>query len=137
MARSGAACRNLPKCRFFDELLFIKDTVSNRPSCSNISLYDIPPVSSSQEDGVSSKRCSTEPTPRKRAKKISLADTANECIIEALSKNDDQKEIDADVSFANSIVPILRNLPPIKNRMAKIEIQKVLFKYEFDLEIEE
>ena len=75
--------------------------------------------------------------PTKRGEKISLADTANECIIEALSKNDDQKEIDADVSFANSIVPILRNLPPIKNRMAKIEIQKVLFKYEFDLEIEE
>ena len=75
--------------------------------------------------------------PHEKGRKISLADTANECIIEALSKNDDQKEIDADVSFANIIVPILRNLPPIKNRMAKIEMQKVLFKYEFDLEIEE
>ena len=41
-------------------------------------------------------------------------------------------EVDADQSFPNSIVPILSNLPPRKNRQAKIEIQQLLLKYEFD-----
>ena len=42
------------------------------------------------------------------------------------------KRRDADESFANSIVPILKELPAKKNRLAKIEIQQVLLKYEFD-----
>ena len=43
-----------------------------------------------------------------------------------------EKTFDTDVSFAESIVPLLRALPPRKNRLAKIEIQQVLIKYEFD-----
>ena len=39
---------------------------------------------------------------------------------------------DADVSFANSIVPILQSLPAKKTLLAKIEIQQVLMKFEFD-----
>lgn len=43
-----------------------------------------------------------------------------------------RKGINADQSFADSIVPILRSLPVKKNRMAKIEIQQLSLKYEFD-----
>ena len=42
------------------------------------------------------------------------------------------KKRDADEGFANSIVPILKKLPAKKNRLARIEIQQVLLKYEFD-----
>ena len=40
---------------------------------------------------------------------------------------------DADVSFASSIVPILKSLPAKKKKgIAKIEIQQVLMKFDFD-----
>ena len=38
----------------------------------------------------------------------------------------------ADVSFANSIVPILQSLPAKQTRLAITEIQQVLLKFEFD-----
>ena len=49
-------------------------------------------------------------------------------VLELLRKEDmDNMEIqDADVSFVNSIVPILQSLPAKKNRLRKIEIQQVL-----------
>ncbi len=52
-------------------------------------------------------------------------------LFEALKKSN-ATETDADQSFANSIVPILKNLPAKKNRLAKIEIQQLLLKYAFD-----
>ena len=49
-------------------------------------------------------------------------------VLELLRKEDmDNMEIqDADVSFVNSIVPILQSLPAKKNRLRKKEIQQVL-----------
>jgi len=35
--RSGAGRTQLPTCQYFKELLFITDTVANRPTCSNVS----------------------------------------------------------------------------------------------------
>ncbi len=52
-------------------------------------------------------------------------------LFEALLKSN-ATETDADQSFANSIVSILKSLPAKKNRLAKIEIQQLLLKYEFD-----
>ena len=45
--RSGSGKTQLPSCQFFKELLFIKDTVSNRPTSSNVPLPDLftPPPS--------------------------------------------------------------------------------------------
>ena len=70
---------------------------------------------------------------RSKLSKPSL-DTTDQALLELLRKEDkDNMEIpDADVSFANSIVPILQSLPAKKNRLAKIEIQQVLMKFEFD-----
>ena len=43
-----------------------------------------------------------------------------------------KNENDADQGFADSIMPLLRGLPAKKNCMAKINIQQLLLKYEFD-----
>jgi len=82
--------------------------------------------------------CTTDITSFKPTKsKKRTADQTDIMLIEAL-QNDVKKEkkdlIDADISFAESIVPILKNLNPKQNRMAKIEIQQVLLKYEFESE---
>ena len=70
---------------------------------------------------------------RSKLSKPSL-DTTDQPLLELLRKEDkDNMGIpDADVSFANSIVSILQSLPAKKNRLAKIEIQQVLMKFEFD-----
>ena len=57
---------------------------------------------------------------RSKLSKPSL-DTTDQALLELLRKEDkDNKEIpDADVSFANSIVPILQSLPPEKPKFQK------------------
>ena len=40
MTRSGAPAQTLPTCKLFDQLLFIKDTVINRPSVSNLPMHN-------------------------------------------------------------------------------------------------
>ena len=142
MTRSGAAYQTLPKCRFFAEMQFIRDSNSNRLSTSNIN-FDVGNDSLSQQgsplnisgaqekEGTSSVPVEVS-TPRvaKRIKKSTDVDVA---IIEALKKEEEKPTVmDADVAFANSIVPLLQNLEPRANREAKIEIQQILLKYEFD-----
>ena len=36
MTRSGAASQTLPECKLFNELLFLKDKVTNQPTVSNL-----------------------------------------------------------------------------------------------------
>ena len=69
---------------------------------------------------------------RRKLSKPSL-DTTDQALFELIRKEDkDNMEIPvADVNFANSIVPISQSLPSKKNRLAKIEIQQVLMKFEF------
>lgn len=152
MTRSGAGAATLPRCKLFDQLLFIKDTVLNRPSISNIVTDDYPqqsdvdlftpPQSPSYEQLVRSpqvesfqphtKRSSTS-SENKRKKIPKQLDVGDQILLDALN-NSSKKEatLDADVSFAESIVPILRSLPARKNRQAKIEIQQILMRHEFD-----
>ena len=53
--------------------------------------------------------------------------------IEALEKGEEKSSaMDTDVAFANSVVSLLTNLEPRGNREAKIEIQQVCVKYEYD-----
>ena len=69
---------------------------------------------------------------RKYAKEI--ISKCDAMLIEAC-KNDrgrKEKSFDTDVSFAEGIIPILKQLPDKKNRQAKIEIQQILMKYEFN-----
>ena len=50
------------------------------------------------------------------------------------SKEKSEEEDDSDWHFCKSLVSILKKLPPKKNRLARLEIQQVLFRYEFDYE---
>ena len=145
LTRSGAAFQTLPKFRFFTEMQFIKDSNSNRLATSNINV-DMRNDSDSQQgsplnisdrqkkEGTSSVSFEVS-TPReaKRIKKKAVSPDIDVAIIEALKKEEDKPTImDTDAAFANSIVPLLKNLEPRANREAQIEIQQVLLKYEFD-----
>ena len=149
--RSGAEASTLPKCKLFTQMLFLKDSILNRPTASNVisnsqsvsvEVSSIPqsnpsssPPSSTRNESVKRGGTANVINESKRSKlsKPSL-DTTDQALLELLRKEDkDNMEIpDADVSFANSIVPILQSLPAKKNRLAKIEIQQVLMKFEFD-----
>ena len=145
MTRSGAEASTLPTCKLFTQLLFIKDTVLNHPTATNISINDLqqdnvdlftPPPSPSSSTCVSSfqdttKRGCTIQESRKRSK--TSLETVDKMLLDAFrDEGKKEKTLATDVSFAESIVPLLRALPPRKNRLAKIEIQQVLMKYEFD-----
>ena len=145
LTRSGAALQTLPKCRFFTEMQFTKDSNSNRLATSDINV-DMRNDSDSQQgsplnisdrqkkEGASSVSFEVS-TPReaKRIKKKAVSPDIDVAIIEALKKEEDKPTImDTDTVFANSIVPFLKNLEPRANREAQIEIQQVLLKYEFD-----
>ena len=132
-------------------MLFLKDSILNRPTASNVisnshsvsfEVSLIPqsnpsssPPSSTRNESVKRGGIGNVINESKRSKlsKPSL-DTTDQALLELLRKEDkDSMEVpDADVSFANSIVPILQSLPAKKNPLAKSEIQQVLMKFEFD-----
>eukprot|EP00112_Aurelia_sp_Birch-Aquarium-sp1_P015098 Seg3315.2 transcript_id=Seg3315.2/GoldUCD/mRNA.D3Y31 product="hypothetical protein" protein_id=Seg3315.2/GoldUCD/D3Y31 len=122
--------------------MFIRDTVANRPTISNINIEEATSFNGSFETTPpESPACSTPFSEKESVglrKMKSEKDIFNKCdamLIEALKNDGEQKDkkvFDPDVSFAESIVPILQKLPDKKNRKAKIEIQQILMKYEFD-----
>ena len=138
MTRSGAAAGKLPKCKMFDQMTFIKDSVTNRPTTSNLNIEDSsdmnfpesPASITATPVGGSRRKSNT----RKRKLEKPSIDSYDAMLIEAL-KDDGvpkAKVFDADVSFAESIIPILKKLPDKQNRKAKIKIQQILFECEFD-----
>ena len=159
LCRSGAGATELPQCKFFKELQFLKDVLSNRathsnlptpqPSIDNCDRYEY------SEDTSTSKKpdvmCSTPetmqsgtetpPAKRKRAScpkegkatskdEQSSMSSLDSAISEYLANQNDLKK-NADSLFCQSLVPILSSLPAKKNRRAKFEIQKLLYDIEF------
>ena len=50
----------------------------------------------------------------------------------AIMATDNKENIDnEDILFLKSLAPILQQLPPRENRLAKIRMQQILFKLEF------
>ena len=145
---------SLPECKLFHQLLFLRDNIVNRPTpntvfelCTSRAITDRSILQPSSPSSVpcpgpspppSLELISSQPRKRKADKttKIQKAiaipekEEPDNFIYEEWKQNTDNAE--ADQSFANSIVPILNALPAKKNRMAKIEIQQLLFKYEFE-----
>ena len=148
MTRSGAAAGKLLKCKLIDQMMFIRDTVANRPTISNINVEEAmslngsfettPPESPACSTSVSTAANISEPELVGSRKRKNEKDTISKCdamLIEALKNDgaqDEKRVFDADLSFAESIVPILQKLQEKKNRKAKIEIQQILMKYAFD-----
>ena len=166
--KSGAGASKTPTCKLFDNLLFLKDFVSNRETTSNIFLSNEstntdsgsisdesapltpPPLTSTPPPDMCASKADlnkrkadtvmdvmTYQTPKRVMKKSERQDKIDLLLVNALSKSDEQKpgtqeSKSSNHLFCDSIVEILDKLPSKKNRMARVEIQQVLMKYEFD-----
>ena len=51
---------------------------------------------------------------------------------EVVRKENESNEENSDWLFLKRLVPILQKLPPKKNRLARMDIQKIVMTYEFD-----
>ena len=60
LTRSGAATDSLPKCKYFDQLLFIHDKVKNRETESNVNLGD---SNEEQEQSSTESICTMQTNP--------------------------------------------------------------------------
>ncbi|XP_065055214.1 uncharacterized protein LOC135683790 [Rhopilema esculentum] len=157
--RSGSGAHCTSTCKHFESLLFLKDSISNKATESNIvqpdHTIDNDTVSASLH--VNSQQISLPPSPSpvgapKRSRvdfERKLFEEARErrermdiLLLESIKSNtskacdsDDSRD-DADVLFCKSLVSSLKKMRPKQNRMAKIAIQQILLKYEFEEDID-
>ena len=131
MTGSGAAAGKLPKCKLFDQLLFLRDSVCNRQSKSNVTIEKsevpdteafTPPASPLDDSKTRKKQSSTEKCnfPSKKSRK-QLSDECDAVLIDALKNTGPSTKdiVDPDVSFTESIIHILRSLPRKKKQNGK------------------
>ena len=148
LTRSGAGAKELPQCKFFKEMQFIRDVVSNRATQSNLSLPQFQADESGDfEDSFTctaqQSECNTS-TPLLKRKRTPAIKEKQDCSINGQAstssldhaiasylQNENSRKDDADDMFCKSLVPILSSLPVKMNRKAKIEIQKLLYDIEF------
>ena len=161
MTRSGAGASKLPTCKCFVQLQFLRDSVSNRPTQSNMIQqeesnttqafdFDIPslpisPLSNStpisipnatQDKSYGQNKRKSDSMQYRSSKKIDRG-TVDLMLVKALSEDSkpavkSDTDNDPDVLFCRSIVSTMKELPPKKSRLLKIDIQKLCLKYEFD-----
>lgn len=147
LTRSGAGLTNLPHCKYFKELAFLTDVVTNRVTESNLNLPQFQSVDNPEDEEIINQQEPTSNTPlAKRKRKLRESQDLDNCksvgspldnaIASYLQKENSQNDGkgDADEMFCRSLIPILSSLPPKKNRKAKVEIQQLLFDIEFDKE---
>ena len=140
MTRSGAGASKLPRCKLFNELQFLKDGVSNRNTDSNVCFDEtifsnseasfLGPLTSPNEVREDSERSYKIKSSKKKTSTPAskpMRDIEDRLVTALENKPQQKEEYDADVMFVKSLVPILKKLPDKKNRMAKIELQQVLF----------
>ena len=142
--RSGAGASRLPVCRLYEQLQFLRDTLVNRPTASNVSvelnsrsntndsvsLLSPPPSPSMQSTPSSAQKENLRSSSRAKARKRPAPSESfnfENAIVEAINKEDES----ADALFCKSLIPTLEALPARENKLAKMDIQKILFTYEF------
>eukprot|EP00112_Aurelia_sp_Birch-Aquarium-sp1_P001807 Seg1197.1 transcript_id=Seg1197.1/GoldUCD/mRNA.D3Y31 product="hypothetical protein" protein_id=Seg1197.1/GoldUCD/D3Y31 len=145
MTRSGAAAATLPKCKYFEQMAFLHEKSANKPTQSNLSTTDagfVLPAGEpfSSQSSVPSPRCNSTAgkrkikTESKRAKCVDLTESdLNQSLIDCdnmikKSLADDDNE---DSLYCRSLIPILKDLPKKKKRLAKIKISQLLFDLEY------
>ena len=82
----------------------------------------------------------TKKRQRAQQKADERRDNIDLLLVNALSKSENSEtaaqsskdEESSNMLFCKSLVPILESLPPKKNRLARLEIQKLLISLEFD-----
>ena len=153
--KSGAASSILSKCRYFDQLSFLHDKASNKPTESNIVIAcgegsdtsSLPSPSSCESEvqpsvGVHKRKFSADlSSGGKNAKsRRELADNVFSMLVKILQdmKHDSYPQVhldeDEDPLYCRSLIPFLRKLPLKKKRLAKFRINELLYKMEFDSE---
>ncbi|XP_066925540.1 uncharacterized protein [Clytia hemisphaerica] len=139
-------------CNFFNELQFLKDTLLNKQTDSNLmisnenkeneasvetdnenALADVTPVKPLPSNKKSRKR--NHPQAAESLEKVSPIDLTILETMKSLKKDDDDdelKERDGNHWFCMSLVDTLKALPPRKNALAKLKIQQTLFEIEYE-----
>ena len=161
--RSGAGYKLLPECAYFNQLSFLRDTVTSKQSESNFTLtpnnatqspsvdadvVDDEPSRSSRHSPVPSTSAQLGkevpaliPTKRKfRAREREDISTVFDLqLINHLKKQgqDEATGRSENESFCKSLIPILDRLDNRKNQLVRIQIQQVLFNIEFEQDIED
>ena len=150
MTRSGAAAATLPKCKFFDQMAFLHEKSANKPTESNLSLIeagivvpaDEPQFSMPSPSGSVASSCSATTSSLKKRKSTPQAKKARGDMSEAdlnkslvdcdeLLKKSMSEDVDEDSLYCRSLIPIMRELPKRKKRLAKIKISQLLFDLEY------
>ena len=114
MTKSGAGATTLPKCKYYDEMMFLNDKNSNVSTQSNFEL----------EEAITENDMENQITTQiaVKTKKRKIIDEADKKIMQEISNfdtelkkvmNDSQCE---DTLYCQSLVPILKTLPLKKKK---------------------
>ena len=140
----GSGYLKTPMCRMFNQLLFLKETISCSTSSANLSDTEETPTtpisSSTYQDACSSgsrKRTRSNDDHQSYSvlnKRVDQQEKIDVVLTNTLPLSNGYSQVDKESSdwlFCKSLVEILEKMPPKQNRMARVEIQQVLLKYEF------
>lgn len=154
--RSGSAKKTLPTCNFFEELSFLRDSLTNRTQLSNIpssilsqsideennstsSNYNV----SSHESEISDPPAETSPAKRRKRSNVSSQENDTDFLLmrmldRHLNESDKQQPLqkeepveDGNKLFCFSLLETIRGIDERKNTLARIKIQQVLFDIKF------
>ena len=157
MTRSGAAACSLPKCKYFDQLMFIRDKVANKETSSNLQLPSpnvvetpitqaivngqtpiVTPTSINDHTPTGLKRKEDlyyVSTCDKTRRKNEIANNVDLMLLKTVKDIDQNNSAESpentDTHFCMSLVEQMNKLPKKKNRIARMEFQKILFNLEF------
>ena len=131
---SGAGFTKEPSCKFYKELMFLKNVVSGRSTTSNLPAlpFHSSPTSTGNGEGDLSQQpgCSLQRKQRKRKQSGNMSlDDFEASVVSALKVPVGDK--DEDELFWLSLTQQLKRLSRKQNCLAKMKIQKVLFDAEF------
>ena len=156
-AKSGSPGSKIPTCKFYNELKFLKDIVTNRVTTTNLAILESdinvttppgsrtftlqqqlspachPVVSQSSEKLQLTAhnhelKTVTPKQDKKGKRKTSATDEVNEFDKACLDLLQKKSNTDADTHFCLSLVEIRKSLPPKKKLLAKSKIMTVLIK---------
>ena len=144
MSKSGSGYSKPATCRYINQLEFLRDAISNRPTHSNIPVsrhVEISPppspapfspaVYSTPQAPPAEKIPLATIVPNKKKKKVEI-DQLEDFLIKSIKDKQGEKQVDDEEDlFCKSIAHTLRRLDTKSKQLAKIKIQQLLFELEF------
>ena len=141
VTKSGAPASSLPKCSYFETMRFLHDRTANLPTESNVQLdSQIDVINAAPKDVCTD--FNKTPLQQKQSIKRKINESARvnqaqteAALISQLKKVDDalqEQDYCEDSLYCKSLIPIMRQLPLKKKRLAKIKISQMLYDIEFN-----